>query len=459
MEVDFLSAFGAGSGVNTTEVVGALVDAERAARQLALDRVKESATLKISAYGLVKSSLTELKSAFDKLNDVRDLKSFSVSNTQSTNIGVSATADATSGSYEISVSQRAASDSFRSGSYASEDVVLNSGADLSLTFTTAAGSNQLVVSSPTPSAIVTSINDANLGYTATLLNTGDASNPYVITITGATGADSAFSVSSDSGDVDLTSRLTTAVDAQLSLNGVSVSRSTNEVTDLITGVTFSLNNAGFGTAEISVNSDTSAAASALRNLATVYNASVTLFDELGALEKTEDELVGSLNSDSTFRTLRSSLRNVLTSLSSTASGNIQYLSHIGLSMTREGTLEIDETKMANALTNDFSDVITALTADTNDQTPYGDFSRGIAGDGSALIENMIKSTGSVATAIQNSETKLEDYEVRLAALDQRMALIRERYIKQFSAMQRIVDQMNSTSEYLTNQFKALNNSD
>jgi len=40
-----------------------------------------------------------------------------------------------------------------------------------------------------------------------------------------------------------------------------------------------------------------------------------------------------------------------------------------------------------------------------------------------------------------------------------MALIRERYIKQFSAMQRIVDQMNSTSEYLTNQFKALNNSD
>ena len=459
MDVDFLSAFGAGSGINTTEVVNALVEAERSGRQASLDRVKEGSELKISAYGLVKSSLLNLKGAFDKLNDVRDLKSFSVTNTQATKLGVKATTDAVPGSYQVSVSQRATADSFRSGTYSSDSVSLNSGSDITLTFTTSAGSNNVVVSSPTPTAIVSAINDADLGYKASLLDTGDADNPYLITVAGATGASSAFTVTSDSADVALTTQVTTAQDAQLTINGVSVTRSSNEITDLISGVTFSLYEAGFGTALINVNSDTSVAAEALRNLATAYNESVALFDDLGSLETSDEELMGSLSTDSTFRTLRGSLRNVLMSASSTASGDINYLSDVGLIMTREGTLTIDESKLTKALTNKFSDVVTALTADTNDQTPFGDFARGIAGDGSALIENMLKSTGSVATAITNAENRLSDYEIRLTQLDQRMALIKERYIKQFSAMQRIVDQMNSTGEYLTNQFKALNKSD
>jgi len=136
-----------------------------------------------------------------------------------------------------------------------------------------------------------------------------------------------------------------------------------------------------------------------------------------------------------------------------------HLSSMGLSMTREGTLAIDETRLDSALSASFDDLVTALTAGTNDQTPFGDASRGIAGDASALIQNFLKSTGSVSQSIINAESRKSEYETRLAELEARMERVKERYVAQFSAMEAIVNQMKSTGDYLTNQFKAMNNSD
>ena len=128
-------------------------------------------------------------------------------------------------------------------------------------------------------------------------------------------------------------------------------------------------------------------------------------------------------------------------------------------MTREGTLEIDETRLDTALSSNFDDLVTTLTAGTNDQTPFGEASRGIAGDASALIQNFLKSTGSVSQSIINAQSRKSEYETRLADLEARMDRVKERYVAQFSAMESIVNQMKSTGDYLTNQFKAMNNSD
>jgi len=78
---------------------------------------------------------------------------------------------------------------------------------------------------------------------------------------------------------------------------------------------------------------------------------------------------------------------------------------------------------------------------------------------SAMIRDLTKANGPIANAISTSTSSLSDYEARLAELDSRMERIRERYTQQFAAMQQIVDGFNSTSEYLTNNFAALNNND
>ena len=466
MEVDFLSAFGAGSGINTTEVVNSLVEAERAPLQADLDRMKEKADLKISAYGVVKSALNDLRSAFDKLNDVRDLKSFSVSNSKPDYLSFSAGAAVEAGSYDIAVTQLADRDSWVSGGFAASDTQINAGSGITLTFTTSSGVKTVSVTGPTPQAIVDEVNDAEQGYTAKLVDTGASSNPYVIVFEGDTGADNAFTITatdSTTGDpatgFSIASQVRTAADASLSLNGVAVTRATNTITDLVNGATIRLNQIFSGSAAINVTADTSQAKTALMDLVSTYNSAFELFRQLSSNETSDDELVGSLSTDTNFRSIMTSIRRVVTSESSTGTGSMTHLSSMGLSMTREGTLAIDETRLDSALSSSFDDLVTALTAGTNDQTPFGDASRGIAGDASALIQNFLKSTGSVSQSIVNAESRKSEYETRLAELEARMERVKERYVAQFSAMESIVSQMKSTGDYLTNQFKAMNASD
>jgi len=465
MEVDFLSAFGTGSGINTTEVVNSLVEAERAPLQSDLDRMKEKADLKISAYGVVKSALSELRTSFDRLNDVRDLKSYDVTNTKTDEIDFTASASIEAGSYSIGVTQLAEKDSWLSDSFASASTQINSGSGITISFTTSSGVDTVTVSSPTPTAIVTAVNDAGLNYSAKLINTGAATDPYVIVFEGETGEDNAFTVTatdSTSGNpatgFSISSQVTTAADANLTLNGVAVSRSSNTITDLVSGATIKLKQTFAGTAAVNIAADTSAAKNALVDLVSSYNTTFDLFKQLSSNEVSDDELVGSLSTDTNFRSLTSSIRRVITSESSTSAGTMTHLSSMGISMTREGTLSIDQVRLDAALGTNFDDLVLALTAGTDDQTPFGDASRGIAGDASALIQNYLKTTGVVNQSIQNAEGRLSEYETRLSQLEDRMDRIRERYVAQFTAMESIVNQMKSTGDYLTNQFEAMNNS-
>ena len=68
---------------------------------------------------------------------------------------------------------------------------------------------------------------------------------------------------------------------------------------------------------------------------------------------------------------------------------------------------------------------------------------------------MLKSTGTISTVISDATSDLSDYETKLLDLDARMERVRERYITQFSAMQSLVDQMNSTRDYLKQQLDNL----
>ena len=291
MEVDFLSAFGTGSGINTTEVVKSLVEAERAPLQSDLDRMKDKADLKISGYGVVKSALNELRTAFDRLNDVRDLKSYSVTNTKPDEIEFKADASIDPGSYSIGVTQLAEKDSWISDKYASASSQINSGSAITISFTTSAGVETVSVSSPTPTAIVSAVNQAGLGYSARLIDTGAAVDPYTIVFEGATGADNAFTVAavdSTSGDpasgFSNPSQVSTATDANLTLNGVAVSRSSNTITDLVSGATINLKQTFTGTASVTISADTAAAKTALMDLASTYNSNFELFNQLSSNE-------------------------------------------------------------------------------------------------------------------------------------------------------------------------------
>jgi flagellar hook-associated protein 2 len=218
-------------------------------------------------------------------------------------------------------------------------------------------------------------------------------------------------------------------------------------------VTLTLSTTGSETVTVSEETDT--LETALRNLVAVYNSVDEIFDQLTTGADEEDAAVGSLATDSTFRSLKNSIRTILTTASSTGSGNINYLSDIGLQFQLDGSLVINETRFEAALAGEYDDIVQALTAGTDDQTVFGTANRGIAGDVSALLYNMLKSTGTISTVISDATSDLSDYETKLLDLDARMERVRERYITQFSAMQSLVDQMNSTRDYLKQQLDNL----
>jgi len=459
MAVDYLTALGAGSGIDTKAIVDSLVEAEKAPAKDSIDRGKERAELQVSAFGLVKSSLLALKGAFDQLKDLSDLKAFSVTN-PSTSLSLTATSAADSGTHRIQVTQLADRDSWSSGGFAASDTSLNSGSDITLTLSPRGSSSTVTqttvtVSDPTPTAIVTAINSADLGVSAQLVNTGEGDFPYVIALTGEVGLENAFSMTSDSVDVSFTTSLSTAADATLDVNGISVTRSSNTISDVITGVTMNLSAVMADEAIITVQQDTSTAKAAIENLVTIYNDVNTIMKSLNFGEDADDELVGSLSGDTIFRSIFNTVKGMVTGISSTPSGDINYFADFGVSFQRDGSLSINETTLDAALTSSFDDIVQALSAGTENQTEYGELSRGLAGDASKEITDLLSSTGSITRVVTNAEEAITDYEQDLDDLEDRMQRVYDRYLSQFTAMQSIVDQMNNTRSYLEQQMKAL----
>jgi flagellar hook-associated protein 2 len=455
MAVDFLSALGAGTGIDTKGLVQSLVDAEKAPLESAINRKKDSANLDISAYGLVKSSLQVLKGAFDGLKDLSDVKDFSVTNGASASVSVTASSSASAGTHTIQVNQLANRDIWSSAGFASATTSLNGGSDITVSLTINGSTSNIVVSSPTPTAIVTAINDADVGVEAQLIDDGSDGSSYFISLIGGMGTDNSFTATSDSGDTSFGTRLSTAADASLTVNGMSISRPTNSISDVISGVTLDLSAVMASSQTFTVQKDTAKAKSAIENLVSVYNDVNTILKNLDTGGETGDELGGSLSGDATFRSIVRDVKSMVTSISSTPSGDLNYFADIGVSFQRDGSLSINETKLNSVLSGSFEDFVTLITADTENQTQYGDFSRGLAGDASNTIFDMLTTGGTIDTAISNAQTYVAGYEEDLEDLELRMEQVYDRYLTQFTAMQSFVDQMNNTREYLEQQMKAL----
>ncbi len=116
----------------------------------------------------------------------------------------------------------------------------------------------------------------------------------------------------------------------------------------------------------------------------------------------------------------------------------------------------------------FGQYLTGQTGATNglklkvDGTQTGDlgqitFSRGLMGGLDSIINNMISSSGTLRSQTDSLSGRLERLGGDQERLDRRMGQVEARYIAQFTAMDRMVAQMNETSQFLTQQLATLQN--
>ena len=449
--IDYVQALGAGAGFDTKKIVEALVNAEKVPTESRINSKIAEAEDKISGLGKAVSILNVVKDAASRLNDAKDFKTFAVSNSQTNAFSATSTSSARAGSNNISVSQIAQEQRSVSNAFASETSKFNSGTiTLSLTVgSTATSTTDITVADASLQGTVTAINAANLGVTAEIVDTGSTTNRYRIQLIGETGSEKAFSLTSSDSAISFSS-VQSASDAQLNVNGIDFIRSSNVIDDVLTGVSLTLNTATDGTANLNISQDNNEARANIVDFVSIYNEAQRQLKEL-----TNSSIGGELAGDSIFRSLTSTLRTTILSTSSSAGTNIANLSDMGISVSRSGELEVNDTKLDNALSNNYSDVIQMFSANTDDQSVASTDVAGLAGDINRIITNVTSADAYLVTQQQVLADANAERQVELTDLEERMERVEERYNRQFLAMQQIIDQMNSTRESMESSFENL----
>jgi flagellar hook-associated protein 2 len=457
-----MSALGAGSGIDIKDLAQSLTDVERKPREEAIQGRIDKTEGRISGYSAVMFGLKQLKDAFASLNDRSDFTGASIRNSQPLAVGASADARAELGQHDIQVTQLAREQITRSASFASDTTTLNGGDPFSLEITSGGATVSVDVTRRSPQGVVDAINSKSdqTGVEARLVNTGDPVNPVTIVLRGESGSDNAFSVAQPVGQtpvpgLDFSNTIQSAQNATAVIDGIAVTRSTNVVDDVIPGVTLELLATTTSAATLSIARDTAPVKEKINALVESYNSLQDFLDTLGDPDSDDEEFGGVLANDSMLRYVRDQARSMITATSSTPGGTVTAFRDIGVTLDREGRLQVDDTKLDVALLGRFEDIATMFSADTDNQTLLGDEARGLAGDALKRLDDLMGANGPVMARSKSAESQLSAAQEDLSDLQLRMDAVYERYLEQFAVMDGLVSQLNSLRESLTGQFENL----
>ena len=296
----------------------------------------------------------------------------------------------------------------------------------------------------------------------------DGANPLIsfeddgstgVTMARASPAATPFVAGATLADVNLgATRLKDAADARVVVDGLTVTRSSNAVDDVIPGVYIDLLSANVGTpADIRITRNTSVIKENLQAVVKAYNDAISDFGILtGARSDDETDIYsGSLAGDSSVRRVKAQLRDMFTGNSSTPGSAVNAFRDLGLDLDRTGVLSLDDKKLDAALSNHFDDVVTAFSANTNNQSEFGVANRGIAGDAVKAINDLISTRGTIMQQSESSQSRIDAYKLQLETLNMRMESLLARYNKQFGLMESLVGQTNAMRESLTSTFDGM----
>ena len=360
---------------------------------------------------------------------------------------------------------------FSAGGLPEPTASVNNGVGMTLKLTVAGQAAPDIVlanGDDTPQKMVDAINAAHAGVTASLVaNAAGSTYPYKIFVTGPSGAPSDFSLSVDYGAGDepmvqpaLKFSATNpvnqaATDAKVNVDGITFTRSSNTLTDVIPGVTVNLKSTTTTAASLDLTRDTTAIKDKINALVTAYNDANTIFKEVSDPKSTLATYGATLSGDSTVRSIKQQLRTMVMGPSSTPGSKVSALWQMGIKMDEAGVMSVDTTKLDTALTSNYADVVKAFTGNQNGLTIYSPAPAGIAGDAVRKLTNMLSATGILASQSTSATTQNTKYKDDLTKLQTRMDAVLKRYQKQFAAMDSLVGNVNSQKTSLKSTFDGM----
>ena len=445
-----ISSLGIGSGLDLNGLLDQLQDAERGKLEPIAQQI-QSEEAQISAYGQLQSALAQFQSSAEDLNEASSFESLTT-NVEGGAVGAVSSNEAQPGQYEVQVDRLATASSLVTERLetAVESIVTG---EQSLDFTLADGDLNTITIADGSSLedMRDAINQQSDGrLNASIINDGEG---YRLAVNSTdTGADASIESTNFSNilaaDVQTTDAqvVQAGQDAAFNVNGIDIVSPTNQVEGAIQGVTLSLTEAG-ATSTISVEQDSDAIREQITAFVDDFNTLKNTIGELTAFDA-ETGQSGGLSGDMATRAVEITLRQALTSV--VDGDGFNMLSDVGISLQKDGTLEIDDDQLDSIIANQ-PDQLASFFAGNDSEG-------GMAGQMNTAIESLVGSGGRLESAVSSSENRVASLEERFLTTESRIEQTIERYRTQFSAMDGMVAQMNQTSAYLSEQFSMLGQS-
>lgn len=428
---------GLASGIQWRDMLDQIMKIE-SARQLTPvqsdAKLQQSRVNEFNRYSDLLTALTDATTAFTDGSTFHTMTASAGASsiTGATLLSVAADQTATAGTHQVEVLSLARANVMATASQTSDSAALNLSGTFSLN-----GKTITVGTTDSLATIRDQINAAGAGVKASVIMV--ATGDYRLSISSDTMGAAGISYTAETVGASLGIATTiSGADAQLNVDGIAVVRQTNTISDAVEGLTLTLQKEEVGTTvSVAVSRDSQATTDTIKAFVDAYNALISYRrqqDSSSAKPLVRDPLIrGSIND----------IKDVILSPATDASIlTYDHLSLVGISLSREGVLEIDQAKMDEALAADpaevealFTDVAANLSASA---TSYNQ-------DATGLIDTKIKSLTETITRLNAKAGEVQD------RLDDRM----RRMEAEFMAMEEALSRINAQGNWFASQLQAL----
>lgn len=464
-----LTSLNTGSGIDTGTLVDSLVTAQFAAKNAQLTARSDALTAQISGVSSLKSTITNFSTALQNLVKGGTLQPQPTSsNTNAVKASVVPGKNAANVSSSITVQQLATAQAAVSKTpVASRTTALGAG---QLTLTVGAldsGSDSissgksvtisLTKSDATIDDLAAAINASGSGVSASVITSADGK--AYLSLKGQTGTNQAFTLAASDpngsyAQFNVGNGATTmngasaAANAQLTVDGVAVERSSNSISDLIDGVKLDLTAVTSTAVTISQSIPTDALSQAVNDFVDAYNEVVKI------VQDQTNPVDGPLRSDTAAKNLLRSLQGMtLTSLvPNAAAGTPTTLAGIGVNTNKDGTLSVNTSTLTRALQQNPTAIISMFAYSA-------DGTAGLSASLTTLTNEVTSTVYGLGASSSNYSQQQSALATEQSSLSDQTDQFKTRMTQQFSSMNSRVAAYKSTQAFLDQQVKVWTKSD
>ena len=332
-------------------------------------------------------------------------------------------------------------------------IVYNTNGDKTVNGVTTPNAVTVLGANPTVTGLKNWINGLGVNVSASVVQTTSSSNWALMiqgTQTGDANAISFTGLTGVPGTLTNTS-VSAAANASFIVNGTTFSRPSNTVTDVIDGLTLSLNKASATAQTISVTKGTDLSSEAINTLIAAYNDVMTTYKAMTANSSNSDKPGSFANSPTTLSFINQIKLGFAKGISYTANNELKTmsLSTLGIDLQLDGTAKFNSASFSTASASGLRDTL-ALGVTMGYVSSTSNLN--------TFLTAQVKTGGALSSQIDSETRAVQDLSKRQDVLQIRLDSTRNNLISKYSALNTLLFQLSSTSNSLTSALDALTNS-